>query len=1031
MSIDTSKLPALNLDVASLRTNASDLKTKAGDVRTSGASLNTTWGGMSSCYKAPEQETLYGAMKPVETDCDSLADNLESIAGALSTFADTADQIKKDSENLKSRADSFLTSISGDAEWQYDQDKVDKHNGFLNEANALQIRMWDAERTCANAIRALDCLVAYHADPTSDDDQFAYGLSKIPDGTAGLPWGEPVERQDHCPKKAGVSIKRAVWDDFCLGTVNGLTNLVGFKVGGPDWGFSWETFSNTWSGLSTLVGAGYDEYGNFTGFSWSNAGNSWKGLVKGCLHWDEWKTDPLRALTGTVLDVGSLLIPVVGEASKVQKFGKAGSALEKVGKAAQVADKVLSFMDPLGTLAGKAVSKVAGPAVDLVKNALKIDFSLPDLIGKWTKADVSVHPETRTVSGTAGARVPEASTSAGAGSSAAGDNIIGSEVKERFAEAKDPSSAHKADFENRPEYSSSHEVREPVPVGASTADRVVDSGTHAKAGGNSASEPAHAAAGRAHTDASAHGATGGHASHSSGGTNHGAGSDVGAGGDHHGAGSESVGHSGEPVTSGGGHDAGPVAERGGLGAGAADGAAGGSSHGHTGDGHAGGDAGGHAGGHADNAGHGDSGNAARRDADASQHHEGDASDKGHPQQGAHHSADHADDAAAHGSGDGHASGGSGHDFGDGYGAGDAHANGGSDHGAGDGDRPLDGGDDVTTSPADPRNYKMEDGTSYDTQFAPEQVRQELSTYERLKADLAANDVRMADGSEATVEKVREVAGKSLNELTVGDAKLLRKVNDIRAFYTPDVLQKVVEPTQLLNDFTHDELNELVSRGVLEEDSVEAWRKAKKKATYPTSRMSGSVAGSADANVSRSEVDLNSSDTGPMKADDGRDIYGLDYDGSNHRPRTPKPTGGLERHSQIEVRMGSDPFRGKVYVPDADMRTVMDEAANYVDLDAIPQDANLWEQLPQSVQDRLKKGGESDIAKAVNPDNPWRGTGFAGSMNSPNIATPELKIDVDDYVNMADVGPAEMWVRGYDGSQELLAVFKEGKWVLAR
>lgn len=1029
MSIDTSKLPALNLDVESLRTNASDLKTKAGDVRTSGATLNTTWGGMSSCYKAPEQETLYAAMGPVETDCDSLADDLESIAEALSTFADTAELIKKDSEGLKSRAESFLTSVNGDPEWQYDQDKVDEHNGFLNEANALQIRMWDAERTCANAIRALDSLIAYHADPTSEDDQFAYGVSAIPDGTAGLPWGSPVERQDHCPKKAGVSVGRAFWDDFCLGTINGLTNLIGIKVGGPDWGMTGETFFGTWRGLSTLVGFGYDEYGNYTGWSLGNAGQAWKGLGKECLHLDQWGTDPLRALTGTVLDLVSLLIPVVGQASKVLKLGKAGSTLKKVGKAAQVADKVLSFMDPLGTLAGKAVGKVSGPALESVKNALNIDFNLMDKIGQWTGADVPVSHEARAVSGEADASVSETSTS----DSSPADG----RVPEGTASAGSPTVAE------------------------------TGGGTGGAAGRSSASEPAHAPADAAHTDASAHGATGGNASHGSSGADHGAGDGDGSAGDSHHIPDRRVGGSGEAVSTGGGHDAGSVAERGGSGADAADGGAGEASHGHSGASHGGGHAD-HAGSRgasesaadlpASKQGHGAAGEPAGarhvdgepgsgdagsgkghdgpvsgdaagegqgkasnekvghgahevndahagdkhgqgHDGSGSQHHDGDASNKHHLQQDADHSADHVDDTSA--------------------------------HGAGDGDRPLDAGDNGRTSPADPRNYQMKDGTSYDTHFAPEQVRQELSTYERLQADLAANDVRMADGSEATVEKVREVAGKSLNELTVGDAKLLRKVNDMRAFYTPDVLQKVVDPTQLLNDFTPDELDELVSRGVLEEDSVKAWREAEEKAAYPTSRMSGSVAGSPDANVSRSEVDLNSSDTGPMKADDGRDIYGLDYDGSNHLPRTPKSTGGLERHSQIEVRTGSGPFRGKVYVPDADLRTVMDEAANYVDLDAIPQDANLWEQLPQSVRESLKKGGESSIGRAVDPDNPWRGTGFAGSVNSPNIATPELKMDAGDYVDMADVGPAEMWVRGYDGSQELLAVFKAGKWVLVR
>lgn len=52
MTIDPSKIPGLNIDVESIRTNASDLSTKAGDMRTSGSTIKTTWAGMSSYYSA-------------------------------------------------------------------------------------------------------------------------------------------------------------------------------------------------------------------------------------------------------------------------------------------------------------------------------------------------------------------------------------------------------------------------------------------------------------------------------------------------------------------------------------------------------------------------------------------------------------------------------------------------------------------------------------------------------------------------------------------------------------------------------------------------------------------------------------------------------------------------------------------------------------------------------------------------------------------------------------------------------------------
>ena len=214
--------------------------------------MKTTWSGMSACYKAPEQETLYAAMDPVDTGFDTLADNVERVGEYLDTFATTVEGIKKDAQTLKTDAETFLASIKDDSEWTYDQNKVDTQNGLVSRAGALQVRLWDAERTCANNIRALDCLVAYHADPTSENDPLGYGYSEIPAGATGE-WGGPVERDDHCPKRAAVSVKRAVWDDFVLGTVNGLTNFAGIEIGGPNGivSASWETFTSRGSADSS------------------------------------------------------------------------------------------------------------------------------------------------------------------------------------------------------------------------------------------------------------------------------------------------------------------------------------------------------------------------------------------------------------------------------------------------------------------------------------------------------------------------------------------------------------------------------------------------------------------------------------------------------------------------------------------------------------------------------------------------------------------------------------------------------------
>ena len=192
------------------------------------------------------------------------------------SFADAAEAIKADAVKLRGEAQDFLNTTGADPEWMYDQKNVDAHTDLVEAASALQVRLWDAERECANAIRALDGLDSYHADQRSRDDELFYGMSSIPSDAEGLPWGDAVQRRDHCPAKAGTSLWRGVYNDFVLGTINGLTNLFGVSVGGPEGlSFSVDTAAATWQGVAGLAGFRWDEFGDFEGWSLDNARRSW------------------------------------------------------------------------------------------------------------------------------------------------------------------------------------------------------------------------------------------------------------------------------------------------------------------------------------------------------------------------------------------------------------------------------------------------------------------------------------------------------------------------------------------------------------------------------------------------------------------------------------------------------------------------------------------------------------------------------------------------------------------------------------
>ena len=876
MTIDPSKIPGLNIDVESIRTNASDLSTKAGDMRTSGSTIKTTWAGMSSYYSAPEQETLYSAMNHVETDSDDLADDLESIGTYVGTFADTVEQIKKDAQDLQTRAQTFLDTTGKDSEWTYDQDKVDEHNGLVNEASALQVRLWDAERTCANDIRALDGLPGYHADKKHADDDLAYGMSEIPKGATGLPWGDPQQRDDHCPKRAAVSLYRGVVIDFGLGTVNGLAGLWGGHFGdGHFYTQRMDTFLGTWRGFAGLAGFQWDEYGDYKGHSFGAAGNALKETAKGILHWDQWKEDPVRAFSGAACDVGTIFVSWAGEASKVGKFGKAGSTTAKIGRGLEIADKILTYTDPVGTVVGIPASKLTAKVLEITN--LNIDPT--NLIAKWTGADVDVQVQV----------TPATHAADGSG------NIPDASVPESHVDTGESA------------------------AGAAPSAEVPSTETSPDAGTSGADDAGHIDSGTGRAD-------------------------DGTAGD---------------------------------GAGQADG-----------DAHA-----------ADDAGRAEDG-------------------AGHDAEG---NAGHTADGA------GHAGDGAGHDG----------------RGAGDG---ADGGDGHAVRG---RPYSLQDdasGATYESVHSPEQLARHASTYEQLQADLAeradaGDPILNSDGTPVTVDDIREMAGKPLDQLTVHEARTLVEVNNMRATHTPEVLQKIVNPSQVMEEFGEGQINKWADEGVISPETAKHWIEYAKSnpASYGLGSLKGSVADAATANGPRSALDSTSSDTGPMSSGDNKEVFGLDYKNS------PFVEPGMN-DSQVEIRFSGDRMDKCVSVPQGDLETLLKKADSNPDFVNADPDGRLWDALTPEQQVELKgfvtKDGKSvpgPLADALDPDNPWRGNGFAGAKNSPQIATPELVLEgsvdsgnsavsVGDFSKDVNGNNAEMWARNSAGEQTLIAVFREGRWI---
>lgn len=365
-AITTAGLPGKGLAPEAVEAAAADLLTQATAVRDQGADVKSTWQGLGAYYKAPESETLMAVMDPVATATDTFASDLERVSAALSTYAADIRTIKDSLDTLRTDINTFRFSIYRDDEWQFDQDNIDTNDALRGRALDLQYQLWEAERACANSIRAIDCIAPWTAI-TGEETPNGYGYTDIP-ADAEMPWGSQVQREDHCPKSAAVGVKSFVWDGIVMDIGwEGLKGLGGMIGLGED-GFSWETFEGTWSGMGALIGRD-----PATGeWSLGTAGNAWTETGKSLIAWDMWAEDPARA-AGTAL--GNIVLTVatfgVGGAVKgTATAGRTGQVLNGTIKGANMVNRVL---DPTEWLVGGAKA-LKGFKLDDVLAGLKTNL---------------------------------------------------------------------------------------------------------------------------------------------------------------------------------------------------------------------------------------------------------------------------------------------------------------------------------------------------------------------------------------------------------------------------------------------------------------------------------------------------------------------------------------------------------------------------------------------------------------------------------------------------------------------------------
>ncbi|NQX24458.1 TNT domain-containing protein [Curtobacterium sp. VKM Ac-2852] len=411
--VKTGAIPYTDVQLEAITSGAASLRTVASAVRDGTADIVTAWSGISGSYEGPSDQELFAVMTPIGPQGTTFGDDLDAAAKALDTFVTEVTPIVAAlkayvtrAEQLHRDVDAFTpktatTEYGNNAtveSWDQDETLTDENNAIINGVAAQVVAYQAAERTCANTIRGLSGLQPLHAMSGSGaDDALAYGYDKLPAGTK-LPWGTASERKESCSEKTVdflPNMLTGVAVDGIWGTVKGLGTLVGLD----GTGFHLETAATSWSGVLALTGFNTKTMQKDPDLQ----REAWTQLGKATVGWDEWGRDPGRAAGQALWGIGSIVVPIVGQAGKLGAVGKVGEVAGAVGKAGKYLDlvdagawvskgltKVLPRLDELKTIMTKGVGD---DAVGSTGRLADFKTGLGDYLhGRHGDTDVEVPP---------------------------------------------------------------------------------------------------------------------------------------------------------------------------------------------------------------------------------------------------------------------------------------------------------------------------------------------------------------------------------------------------------------------------------------------------------------------------------------------------------------------------------------------------------------------------------------------------------------------------------------------------------------
>lgn len=110
-SVDTSCLDNW-VDPDTLDTEASDLKSHGSDFKTAITDAKSSWQGLSTCFTAPGDTSLYAALDTPATKASNVSTATSNISSAITTFASTVRSLEPERNSLIAEAASLNSCIS-------------------------------------------------------------------------------------------------------------------------------------------------------------------------------------------------------------------------------------------------------------------------------------------------------------------------------------------------------------------------------------------------------------------------------------------------------------------------------------------------------------------------------------------------------------------------------------------------------------------------------------------------------------------------------------------------------------------------------------------------------------------------------------------------------------------------------------------------------------------------------------------------------------------------------------------------------